>query len=83
VPTLRNIAVTAPYMHDSRFSTLEEVVDFYSSKIQQTSPNLDEHMPEFGSGLNLTTQQKADLVAFLKSLTDDDFLKNSKFSDPN
>ncbi|MBN9482506.1 MAG: c-type cytochrome [Bacteroidetes bacterium] len=83
VPTLRNIAVTAPYMHDSRFSTLKEVVDFYSSKIQQTSPNLDEHMPEFGSGLNLTTQQKADLVAFLKSLTDEDFLKNPKFSDPN
>ena len=83
VPTLRNIAVTAPYMHDSRFATLEEVVEFYSSGVKQNSPNLDEHMPDFGSGLNLTTQEKADLVAFLKTLTDQSFLTNPKFSDPN
>jgi len=83
VPTLRNIAQSAPYMHDSRFKTLEEVVDFYSSKIQQSSPNIDEHMPDFGSGLNLTMQEKADLVAFLKTLSDQEFLTNPKFSDPN
>lgn len=83
VPTLRNIAVTAPYMHDSRFKTLEEVVDFYSGKVKQNSPNLDEHMPDFGTGVNLSGQEKAELVAFLKSLTDQDFLTNPKFSDPN
>jgi cytochrome c peroxidase len=82
VPTLRNIAVTAPYMHDSRFATLEEVVGFYSSQVKQNSPNLDEHMPEFKSGLNLTVQEKADLVAFLKSLTDKDFTTNPAFSQP-
>ncbi len=82
VPTLRNIANTAPYMHDSRFTTLEAVVDFYSSKVQQSSPNIDEHMPDFGTGLNLSTQEKADLIAFLKTLTDNDFLTNPSFSEP-
>lgn len=83
VPTLRNIAVTGPYMHDSRFNTLEEVVDFYSSNVKQGSPNLDEHMPDFGTGINLSSQEKAELVAFLKALTDQDFLTNENFSDPN
>ena len=83
VPTLRNIAQTAPYMHDSRFATLEQVVDFYSSQVQQGSPNIDEHMPDFGTGLNLTSQERTDLVAFLKSLSDSSFLTNKAFSDPN
>lgn len=83
VPSLRNIEVTAPYMHDSRFATLDDVVNFYSSGVQQSSPNIDEHMPDFGAGLNLTAQEKADLVAFLKTLTDQSFLTNAKFSDPN
>lgn len=82
VPTLRNIAQSAPYMHDSRFATLEQVVDFYSGNIKQSSPNIDEHMPDFGSGLNLTTQEKADLVAFLRSLSDQEFLTNPAFSEP-
>lgn len=82
VPSLRNIEVTAPYMHDSRFATLDDVVNFYSSGVQQSSPNIDEHMPDFGSGLNLTAQEKADLVAFLKTLTDQNFLTDPKFSDP-
>jgi cytochrome c peroxidase len=83
VPTLRNIGASAPYMHDSRFATLEEVVNFYSTGVKQSSPNLDEHMVDFGSGLNLSMQEKADLVAFLKTLTDQSFLTNPKFSDPN
>lgn len=83
VPTLRNIAVSAPYMHDSRFATLEEVVEFYSSGIKQSSPNIDEHMPDFNSGLGLTTQEKADLVAFLKTFTDQAFLTDTRFSNPN
>ncbi len=82
VPTLRNIALTGPYMHDGRFATLEEVVDFYDSKVRQNSPNIDEHMPEFGTGLHLTTQQKSDLVAFLKALTDREFVMNPAFSEP-
>ncbi|MBC7553168.1 MAG: cytochrome-c peroxidase [Taibaiella sp.] len=83
VPTLRNIEVSAPYMHDSRFGTLEDVVNFYSSGVKQSSPNIDEHMPDFGSGLNLTAQEKADLIAFLKTLTDQTFLTNPKFSNPH
>lgn len=83
VPTLRNIGVTAPYMHDSRFATLSDVVNFYSSGIKQSSPNIDEHMPDFGSGLNLSADEKADLIAFLNSLTDNEFITNTAFSDPN
>ncbi|OJW77914.1 MAG: hypothetical protein BGO69_10700 [Bacteroidetes bacterium 46-16] len=83
VPGLRNIAQTAPYMHDGRFATLEDVVNFYSSGVKQTSPNIDEHMPPFGNGLNLTAQDKADLVAFLKTLSDQEFLARKDLSDPN
>lgn len=82
VPTLRNIAVTAPYMHDSRFKTLEQVVDFYNNGVKVTSPNLDEHMQPFVPSLNLTTQEKADLVAFLKTFTDETFLNNPAFKKP-
>lgn len=72
-PSLRNIARTAPYMHDGRFTTLEEVVEHYSSGVKRGAtldPNLAKH-PEVG--LRLTTQEKADLVAFLKTLTDEPF----------
>lgn len=82
VPTLRNIAKTAPYMHDSRFATLEQVIDFYSNDVQQSSPNIDEHMPDYKSGLKLTMQEKSDLIAFLHTLTDQDFLTNPAFSEP-
>ena len=82
VTTLRNIAQTAPYMHDGRFATLEEVVDYYNADVQGDSPNLDSEMEHFTEGLSLTDQQKSDLVAFLGSLTDDDFLSNTAFSDP-
>ncbi|WP_118952932.1 cytochrome-c peroxidase [Taibaiella helva] len=83
VPSLRNIALTAPYMHDGRFSTLEEVLTFYSSGIHQKSPNVDEHIVPLGKGLFLTPEQKADLVAFLNTLTDSSFIRNPAFSDPN
>jgi cytochrome c peroxidase len=76
-PSLRNIARTAPYMHDGRFATLEEVVEHYSSGVRRTStldPNLAKH-PE--SGIQLTTQEKSDLVAFLKTLTDESFVGGS------
>lgn len=81
-PTLRNIELTAPYMHDSRFSTLEEVVEHYSSGIQQ-STNLD---PLFRKtrpgGPEFTAQEKAGLVAFLKTLTDSTFITNPDYGPP-
>jgi len=83
MPTLRNIAQTAPYMHDGRFATLEEVVDYYNSDVLLSSPNLDPEMFQFTGGLNLSDQDKADLVAFLKTFTDESFLTKTHFSDPN
>ena len=75
-PTLRNIEFSAPYMHDGRFSTLEEVVEHYSSGVLQSS-TLDPLMKKISTGgLQLTNQQKQDLVAFLKTLTDNDFINN-------
>lgn len=83
VPTLRNIEVTGPYMHDGRFTTLEEVVDHYDSGIE-LSATLDPALANtMQTGLMLSAQDKSDLVAFLKTLTDQAFLTNSEFSDPN
>ena len=72
-PTLRNIEFSAPYMHDGRFSTLEEVVEHYNSG-GEYSLTVDPLMKKLGVGLQLTNQEKQDLVAFLKTLTDSDFL---------
>ncbi len=74
VPSLRNVAVTAPYMHDGRFRTLEEVIDHYDHGIHRSptlDPNIAKHPPE---GLGLTPEEKAALVAFLKTLTDEAFI---------
>lgn len=84
VPSLKNIAVTAPYMHDGRFSTLEEVVEHYNSGVQN-HPNLGPALRDPDGNpirLNLTEQQKQDLVNFLKTLTDESVLTNEMFSDP-
>ena len=83
VPSLRNVALTPPYMHDGRFETLEEVIEHYATGVN-TSSTLDElmfHNIEPG-GLQLTEQDKADLVAFLKALTDETFLNDARFSSP-
>jgi len=72
-PSLRNVTLTAPYMHDGRFQTLEEVVEHYSTGIHQRTtldPNLSKH-PQ--SGLQLSTEDKVALVAFLRTLTDPKF----------
>ena len=69
-PSLRNIALTAPYMHDGRFETLQEVVEHYDHGVVHTDtldPNLAKHPTQ---GLGLTSEDKADLVAFLRTLTD-------------
>jgi cytochrome c peroxidase len=82
IPSLRNVALTPPYMHDGRFANLEEVIDFYSSGIQLQSPNLDINILTHNKQLNLSTQQKEDLVEFLKALTDTEFANNPDFSSP-
>ncbi len=88
-PSLRSIALTAPYMHDGRFATLEEVVEFYNSGVVD-NPNLAPQLrnppgqgaPGAPRRLNLTVQQKAALVAFIKTLTDTALATDAKFSDP-
>jgi cytochrome c peroxidase len=83
--SLRNIAVTAPYMHDGRFATLREVIDHYDGDVVD-SPDLSPQLREGGGGpprrLNLTAQQKDALEAFLLVLTDEALLTDPKFSDP-
>ena len=80
-PTLRNIALTAPYMHDGRFATLEEVVEHYNSG-GKPSATVDPLMKHVGTGLNLSLQDKADLVAFLKTFTDSTFINEPAFKNP-
>lgn len=77
-PSLRNIEHTAPYMHDGRFETLEEVMDHYTSG-GHPSINKD---PLIDS-IFLNVEQKAAVIAFLKTLSDDDFLTNEAYSNPN
>lgn len=78
-PTLRNIALTAPYMHDGRFQTLEEVIDFYNeSPNHVNSSNIDANIRP----LELTDEQKEDLLNFLHTLTDTVFTKNPAFQNP-
>lgn len=81
-PTLRNIALSGPYMHDGRFSNLFEVIDHYDSGVISESPNLDPQMHGIQQGLNLSQQEKADLVAFLLTLTDTAFINNPDFRNP-
>ena len=81
VPSLRNIAVTAPYMHDGRFGTLEAVLDFYNSGVVD-SQTLD---PLLRSGERLgiatTAEGRMAIIAFLNTLTDDTFLTDERFSE--
>lgn len=77
-PSLRNVEYTAPYMHDGRFATLEQVIDHYSTGVKQHK-NLD---PRVRRRLNLTAGEKTALVAFLKTLSDEKFITDPKFSDP-
>jgi cytochrome c peroxidase len=84
VPSLRNIERTAPYMHDGRFATLEEVVEFYNSGVVD-NPNLSPPLRVPGGAvrrLNLTATQKAALVAFLRTLTDTSLLTAERYADP-
>jgi cytochrome c peroxidase len=82
IPSLRNISLTAPYMHDGRFKTLEEVLEFYSSGVNQCS-NIDSKM-EFAhqGGAHLTNAEKKKIISFLLTLTDSTFITNPEFSNP-
>lgn len=82
-PTLRNIEFTGPYMHDGRYHTLEQVVEFYNSEVAK-SHTLDPIMTKPGkeNGLQLTTKEKTDLVNFLLTLSDTSFLSNPALSTP-
>ncbi|MBR9919990.1 MAG: cytochrome-c peroxidase [Bacteroidetes bacterium] len=83
VPSLRNIALTPPYMHDGRFETLEEVLDHYISGVKD-SPTIDPLMQfNLDPGLDLTEQDKQDLINFMHTLTDMAFVENEAFSDPH
>ncbi|NND11358.1 MAG: cytochrome-c peroxidase [Flavobacteriaceae bacterium] len=83
-PTIRNIELTGPYMHDGRFATLEEVIDHYSDGVKD-HPNLSATMRR-PSGepvhLDFTQEQKDALIAFMKTLTDHDLVNEEKYSDP-
>lgn len=81
--SLRNIELTAPYMHDGRFSTLAEVIDFYDDDIQN-HPNLNNTLRNMGQPitLGLTQNEKDALVAFLTTLTDNTFISDARWSDP-
>lgn len=83
-PSLRNIAVRPPYMHDGRFRTLDEVIDFYASQVAFT-PNLDVRLragPNGARRLQLSETDRQELHAFLNGLTDSTFLNAKEFSDP-
>jgi cytochrome c peroxidase len=76
VPTLRNVAITAPYMHDGRFATLREVVDHYAGGSDPANPS------KLVRGFAATEEEKADLIAFLESLTDRESLASPELADP-
>lgn len=82
VTSLRNIALTPPYMHDGRFATLEEVVAHYNEGIQTSSTVDPALLATQETGLMLTDQDMEDLVAFLHTLTDINFTENPEFSAP-
>jgi len=77
-PTLRNIAVTAPYMHDGSIATLDEVLDRYATG-GRSPDNLNKSAIH---GFTLTSDQRADVIAFLQSLTDEPLLHDPRFADP-
>lgn len=88
-PTLRNIALTAPYMHDGSMKTLEEVIGHYKAGGRTIKKGeftgLGSKNPlksNFVSGFKLTVQEQRDLLAFLRSLTDEEFINNPEFKDP-
>ena len=81
-PTLRNVLHSAPYMHDGRFATIEEVIDHYDSGGVPSS-TIDAFMKYTSGGLQLAPSQKDALIAFLGTLTDSTYINNPNFKDPH
>lgn len=83
VTSLRNIELTAPYMHDGRFESLEEVLDHYNNGLE-ASATIDPALEytRVSGGLQLSAQDKADIIAFLKTLTDQDMISDPRYSSP-
>jgi cytochrome c peroxidase len=88
-PTLRNVDRTAPYMHDGSIATLEEVIEFYSAggRVVAEGPfrgdgRRNPGKSPFMKGFELTAEEKADLLAFLRALTDEAFLTDATLADP-
>ena len=77
-PSLRNVAVTAPYMHDGSLATLQEVIEHYAAGGKLDHPNKSHILRR----LNLTDSDKSDLIEFLKSLTDEEMLHDPRWSNP-
>lgn len=91
-PNLKNVALSAPYMHDGRFADLEEVIEFYSEEVEG-HPNshflensffydVPDNLPDSFIGFEYTEEEKSALVAFMHTLTDESFINDSKWSDP-
>ncbi len=82
VPSLRNAELTSPYMHDGRFKTLEEVLDHYAQSVKE-SETLDPVLRQEGTlGIPMSGEEKAKIVAFIKTLTDRNFTSDKRFSNP-
>jgi cytochrome c peroxidase len=81
VPSLRNVAITAPYMHDGRFQTLENVLNHYTTGVQNTA-NLDNLLVRSDGtrGISLSAQEQQDIIAFLQTLTDESFIRDPRFT---
>lgn len=79
VPSLRNVALTAPYMHDGRFGSLESVLNHYSNGVRQNE-TLDPILNQNGTlGISITQEEKDAIIAFLKTLTDEEYINNPLF----
>lgn len=89
VPTLRNIALTAPYMHDGSIGTLDEVLDHYAAggRTIETGPyagvgSANPHKSQFVTGFTITAEERQELIDYLNALTDDGFVTDPRFSNP-
>jgi cytochrome c peroxidase len=81
VPSLRNVEYTAPYMHNGKLTSLEAVLDFYTSGVNDM-PTLDPLLKQNGkSGFDLTADEKKAIIQFLHTLTDEQFLSDRRFSE--
>lgn len=81
VPFLRNVAKTAPYMHNGQFQTLDQVLEHYRSGVKWSS-TVDPLLIQNGTpGIPITDSEKSKLIAFLKTLTDESFIRDPRFAE--